>query len=658
MEKNTNFIYKNLSPFKWFVLENFPFLEADYDALTDWQLFCKLGKEINKIINSENILGTQVETLTNYVKNYFDNLNVQEEINNKLNEMVIDGTLQEIITSYLQINGVLAFNTLDEMKNATNIMNGSICKTLGLNQYNDGKGGFYKIRKITNEDIIDEINIISLENTELIAERINNFIINDTSNPIYWGADPTGQIDSSDAINKCIEQNIHKQVNFTTGTYLINKPIEIDYNNYDGCIDFNNSTLINNVENDFTIGIGTKNKNLNKPSTPLYDKQETRFFYFKNIHLISKSNYSIVVERWFMNARLDNIQIYSYKNGIQIGKLYENYENKPTDLQLSNFLITSDDMSKNYIGINEIGSDNKFSDGRIYGFKTCINSSSLLILNNIHFLATNMSNITNFEEDFCCIKGNANIYAVNCYCDTYPTFYKSIGNLKRIDIINLNIYSYSQKLLYGKIFDFSECVNSDSTGYISLLNINFDNTNYPENSQLICLPDFETNVNDNLKSFIDNSNFSEIFYTLPSKLINIDNDIARSNNNLSFSNSYWPNDNINKWLKIANLINFQSSSLLLKVTTIYGDTIFRIRTRNTGEIYNIEKISGYNLHLGIKRKSQRNYELYISPSTDNSIMYSNCVTVNFSSHCSIILKASINNKFSNSITSDEVEMFT
>ena len=98
------FDYKNLSPFKWFVLENFPFIEADFDALTEWQLFCKLGKEINKIIDSQNIVGEQAENLTNafnnlknYVDNYFDNLDVQDEINNKLNEMVEDGTLEKII---------------------------------------------------------------------------------------------------------------------------------------------------------------------------------------------------------------------------------------------------------------------------------------------------------------------------------------------------------------------------------------------------------------------------------------------------------------------------------------------------------------------------------------------------------------------------------
>lgn len=111
MNEKTNFKYINLSPFKWFVLENFPFLEADFDALTEWQLFCKLGKEINKIIESQNLVGKQAEELTNafndlqnYINNYFENLDVQEEINNKLNEMVTDGTFNNIINNELFTN--------------------------------------------------------------------------------------------------------------------------------------------------------------------------------------------------------------------------------------------------------------------------------------------------------------------------------------------------------------------------------------------------------------------------------------------------------------------------------------------------------------------------------------------------------------------------
>ena len=102
------FDYKNLTPFKWFVLENFPFIEADFDALTEWQLFCKLGKEINKIIDSQNIVGEQAENLTNafnnlknYVDTFFENLDVQDEINNKLNEMAQSGELDQIVGKYI-----------------------------------------------------------------------------------------------------------------------------------------------------------------------------------------------------------------------------------------------------------------------------------------------------------------------------------------------------------------------------------------------------------------------------------------------------------------------------------------------------------------------------------------------------------------------------
>lgn len=109
-----NFSYKNLYPFKWFVLQNFPFIEADFDSITNWQLFCKLGEEMNKIIEKVNQAGEQTENLTNafielqnYVNNYFENLDVQEEINNKLDEMVESGEFDELLSEYL--NGEINF---------------------------------------------------------------------------------------------------------------------------------------------------------------------------------------------------------------------------------------------------------------------------------------------------------------------------------------------------------------------------------------------------------------------------------------------------------------------------------------------------------------------------------------------------------------------
>lgn len=111
--------------------------------------------------------------LKDYVETYFDNLDVQEEINNKLDKMVQDGTLQEIITSYLKVNGILAFDSIDDMKNSDNLIDGSFVRTYGYNKLNDKKGAFYKIRQIKNTDVVDNINIIAIKNNNLIAELMN-----------------------------------------------------------------------------------------------------------------------------------------------------------------------------------------------------------------------------------------------------------------------------------------------------------------------------------------------------------------------------------------------------------------------------------------------------------------------------------------------------
>lgn len=85
--------YKKLSPFKWFVIQNFPFIEEDFDAITEYQLLCKIVEYLNMNIDKTNELGVKVEELNNW----FINLDVQDEINNKLNEMAESGELADII---------------------------------------------------------------------------------------------------------------------------------------------------------------------------------------------------------------------------------------------------------------------------------------------------------------------------------------------------------------------------------------------------------------------------------------------------------------------------------------------------------------------------------------------------------------------------------
>ena len=100
--------YIKLTPFKMQVLQSFPFIDADFDALTNYELLCKVVDYLNKTIDNIDVLNDEVEEYINkfnelkaYVDNYFDNLDVQEEINNKLDTMAVDGTLTELIERYI-----------------------------------------------------------------------------------------------------------------------------------------------------------------------------------------------------------------------------------------------------------------------------------------------------------------------------------------------------------------------------------------------------------------------------------------------------------------------------------------------------------------------------------------------------------------------------
>ena len=261
------FEYKNLTPFKWFVLENFPFIEADFDALTEWQIFCKLGKEINKIIDSQNIVGEQAENLTNafnnlknYVDNYFDNLDVQDEINNKLNEMAKDGTLQEIISAYLNSKAVFGFDNVEEMKNSINLTDGSYAQTLGYYSKNDGGGAVYKIRKITNQDTINNINILPISNNDnLIAELIIDEVIGEK-----FGLHGDGTTDDTNIMQFIIDNynNIILNKDYKVSNIYIKASKNININVLRGNIiiqssdiNLNFKTLYGNITFDDSLGL-------------------------------------------------------------------------------------------------------------------------------------------------------------------------------------------------------------------------------------------------------------------------------------------------------------------------------------------------------------------------------------------------------------------
>ena len=86
------------------------------DSLSYYEALCALNNFIQKnlveVINNNASVTEEYIKLTNelkeYVENYFANLDVQEEINNKLDAMAEDGTLANIIANFIQ-NEVTAY---------------------------------------------------------------------------------------------------------------------------------------------------------------------------------------------------------------------------------------------------------------------------------------------------------------------------------------------------------------------------------------------------------------------------------------------------------------------------------------------------------------------------------------------------------------------
>ena len=82
---------------------DFKYPYTDFHELNlDWflekfkELMANVEAQDNKISSIEDT----VQQFTEFVTNYFDNLDVQQEINNKLNAMAADGSLQALLKPY------------------------------------------------------------------------------------------------------------------------------------------------------------------------------------------------------------------------------------------------------------------------------------------------------------------------------------------------------------------------------------------------------------------------------------------------------------------------------------------------------------------------------------------------------------------------------
>lgn len=116
------------------------------------------------------------------IQQWISTLDLQDEVDNKIEEMAENGELATIIAQIVDLGTVFGYNTIAAMAAADNLTNGSICRVLGNTNYTTGDGAFYKVRALLNTDVIDGVNKVTLTNTDnLIAVRIPDAGLNATN---------------------------------------------------------------------------------------------------------------------------------------------------------------------------------------------------------------------------------------------------------------------------------------------------------------------------------------------------------------------------------------------------------------------------------------------------------------------------------------------
>lgn len=285
------------------------------------------------------------------------------------------------------------------------------------------------------------------------------------SNPVYYGADPTGVSDSSAAINECIQANIGKTIEFTAGIYLLNNPINTPYETENRTsIKLNGAILIYNstVQTNGVINVGSNETDADTVATG-----STLYHYDTVIDggtIVNNGSAAagISISKHFMGLKITNCNIYSSGNGISV---FDNGSNRsyPLDLLVDNvYIIKTGELSAG-IGIDfGRNTDSTVNNTRIYGFKTMIKSFGTDTFTNIHTLGrgNNVDGTVSIEFSF-------SIFVNNLYNDNVQTVFHFTGlDGQSIEAVleASNIFDYDYKVIQDRCF-----INMESSMIVTMI---------------------------------------------------------------------------------------------------------------------------------------------------------------------------------------------
>lgn len=125
---------KTISPFRNFCITIGALPTSYLESMSYYEMLCWLCKYLENTINPAiNQNAEALKELQEYVANYFDNLDVQEEINNKLDDMAESGTLADIIN--VEMIGSLSDLATTDKTDLVSAINENVSTIGDLNDY-------------------------------------------------------------------------------------------------------------------------------------------------------------------------------------------------------------------------------------------------------------------------------------------------------------------------------------------------------------------------------------------------------------------------------------------------------------------------------------------------------------------------------------------
>lgn len=587
---------EKLTPFKLCCLQNFPFIENDIQALDNYGIMCILIK--------------QVELLTGRViklDDYITNLDLQDEVNKKLDEMAASGELENVIASYININALIIFDDVESLKNSTNLIDGSTVRTLGYFEKNDGGSAIYKIRNVTTNDVVDEMFLIKINDT-LLAE----LIYDNELNTKMLGFKSDNITNETDKMNILISHLKDDLTIIIIGKILLNS-ISIGKNTTLKNITFKGSNgLIGYatdefLKNGFTIvssenytqkyaieiknikGFSFKNlsiessENVDNGELPLnglygilltnspYSKIENCSIrkFFIGIYIISNSTSSGLAKIKNNNISLCNVGIWLFNTGDSI--IENNYINT------MGWNIYQDDNYNLKEKYNELKNLGMVHGKAIYmsgGGSNSIKGGKIEYCNaGIYIDVTNNSNISNIIFDRC------NSYAIALDSATYK------WNKLNININNCVFIGCGNNTSQNADLD-GNCISINRNNYINISNCSFkaSDENYqdvfvntakkfyaPKNCYIKAVYSKFINVSnctfaDNIYAIIPFHSIINVSNISSLQTGSYDSSVGNTNNNNGFHNNTLLSDNTNN----LTLGNFTLGDKLIKAYTNGG----------------------------------------------------------------------------------------